>query len=226
MASPPDRRVDERIPAARSLVIFGAGGHGRVAADCAASMLAAGRAGWRELVFLDPEHGHSRQSGRWTIHGPDQAIADFDPDTTDCFAAVGDNGLRKRIQEAAVQRGYRFAVLVHPSAVVGSDVSFGDGTLVMPNAVVNFGATVGNGSIVNTGAIVEHDCGIGAWVHLAPGSVLGGDVKVGDGSFVGLGARVLPGLEVCPGAVIGGGATVTRPIARPGIYVGTPARPI
>ena len=49
-------RRPKRISSARTLVIFGAGGHGRVAADCAEAMRATSLAGWREVVFLDPGH--------------------------------------------------------------------------------------------------------------------------------------------------------------------------
>jgi UDP-N-acetylbacillosamine N-acetyltransferase len=217
-------RRPKRVSGARTLVIFGAGGHGRVAADCAEAMRAAGRAGWRDVVFLDPQHERLKESGRWPVHGGDDAIADFDPETTDCFIGIGDNELRQRLQQEIAARDYRFAMLIHPTATLGSSVSLGDGTLVMPRAVINFGAVVGDGAIVNTGAIVEHDCRIGAWVHLAPGSVLGGEVTVGDGCPIGLGARVLPGIQICAGTVIGGGATVTKSIAEAGIYGGTPAR--
>ena len=219
-------RRPKRISGARTLVIFGAGGHGRVAADCAEAMREASRAGWREVVFLDPAHKDMKESGRWPVRGPDDAIGDFDQDATDCFVGIGDNAVRRRVQERVAGLGFRLVVLIHPHATLGSAVAIGDGTLVMPRAVINFGATLGDGVIVNTGAIVEHDCQIGSWTHLAPASVLGGDVKVGERCLVGIGAQVLPGVGICDDAVIGGGATVARSIADPGSYAGTPARRI
>lgn len=217
-------RRPRRMAGARTLVIFGAGGHGRVAADCAEAMRAASRAGWRDVVFLDPAFEEMKESGRWPVRGPDEAISEFDRDATDCFVGIGDNALRRKVQERVAGLGFRFVVLAHPRATLGSAVSIGDGTLVMPRAVINFGAALGEGVIVNTGAIVEHDCRIGAWTHLAPGSVLGGEVKIGERCLVGIGAQALPGIEICDDAVIGGGATVIRSIVEPGNYAGTPAR--
>jgi UDP-N-acetylbacillosamine N-acetyltransferase len=217
-------RSAKLMKASGALVIFGAGGHGRVAADCGEAMKGAGRARWKEIVFLDPEHSNMARSGLWTIRGVDEAIAEFDAETNDCFVGIGDNSLRKKIQEKIAARGYRFATLVHPDTSIGSSVQLGVGTLVMPRAVVNFGAAVQDGCIINTAAVVEHDCRVNAWVHLGPSSVLGGGVTIGEETLIGLGAKVMPNLTVCDHVTIGAGATVTRSIKQAGTYAGTPAR--
>jgi hypothetical protein len=46
-------------------------------------------------------------------------------------------------------RGYRFPALVHPSAIIGAEFSFGEGTQVMAGAVVQPSCTIAPFAIVN-----------------------------------------------------------------------------
>jgi acetyltransferase EpsM len=135
---------------------------------------------------------------------------------------IGDNGSRLRVFTSVP--AVWWATLVHPTAVVGSHVVIGEGTVLMPNVVVNASARLGRAVIVNTGAIVEHDCVIGDAVHVAPGAVVCGRAEIGDGVLIGAGATVLPGVAVGAESTVGAASVVVSPVAAGSTVIGQPAR--
>jgi acetyltransferase EpsM len=200
------------------LLIWGAGGHGKVVLDVARST---GR--FERIAFLDDddtkagltfcdcqiEVGHE-ELHRFTGSG--------------FVIAVGDNRTRARCFSRALGNGLSPAALVHSTAVIAPSASIGSGTVVMPGAIVNAGAVIGEDCIINTGAIVEHDCRIESHVHISPRVVLGGAVSVGSFAHVGIGAVVLPGAVVGEAAIVGAGAVVLKEAPARCTVVGVPAK--
>lgn len=201
-------------PPSSTLVIFGAGGHGRVVADAA---LRSG--GWSRIVATDRDA--ARCTGELLPGVPllplDTALAL--PQAL-VHVAIGSAGHRER--EAAPLAG-RLATVVHPQACVSRFAVIEPGCFVAAQSVVAPGARLGTAAIVNHGAVVDHDVEVGAFSHLAPRATLGGGARIGTGVLVGAGATVLPLLEVCEGAVVGAGAVVRSAIRQPGTYAGVPA---
>lgn len=199
------------------LVIIGAGGHGKVAADVA------GLDGWREVVFLDDRFGDGfHHHGHWPVVG---RVADAAAQTADAFfVAVGDCEVRQKLT-AVLPAGARLATLVHPSAVLSHYVHIEPGTLVCARATVNVDTRIGQGAILNTGACVDHDCHIGDFVHVCPGATLAGGVSVGPLTWVGIGATVKQGIHIGRGAMVGAGAVVVSDVADNTVVMGVPARP-
>jgi len=204
------------------LLVFGAGGHGKVVADVARS------AGWELAGFVDdaPERDGTaiwglpvRSLARLQREAPELAGAAF-------ALGVGDNGARGRCHARLRQAGLTVVSLVHASATVAPTAVLGEGTVVMAKAAVNPDARLGLGCIVNTGAVVEHDCLLGDYVHLSPTAALGGGVTIGPRAHLGLGAVALPGLRVGADARVGAGAAAIRDVADGDTVVGVPARPI
>lgn len=200
-----------------SLLILGAGGHGRVVADAAQCQDA-----WTRLDATDRDP--ARCAGSLLPGVPlrpiDAALAAGGP----VHVAIGDNTFRRREAQAAGE--HRLATVLHPQASVSAHAQVGPGCFVAARAVVAPQARLEMGVIVNHGAVVDHDTVVGAYTHVAPGACLGGAVVIGTGVLLGTGAVVLPGVRVCDGAVIGAGAVVTRDITQPGTHVGVPARRI
>jgi sugar O-acyltransferase (sialic acid O-acetyltransferase NeuD family) len=206
----------------RTLLVFGAGGHGKVVADVGRS------AGLVLAGFLDDDSSRDgttfwgtsvihwerflRERARW----PGVALG----------LGIGTNAIREESLQRLRAAGLEVATLVHASAVVAPSATLGEATVVMAGAVVNPDATVGEGSIVNSGAIVEHDCRLGRFVHLSPNAALGGTVRIGDRAHIGLGAVILPGLSVGADVRVGAGAVVNRDVPDGLTVVGVPARPI
>jgi UDP-N-acetylbacillosamine N-acetyltransferase len=201
-----------------NLLIWGAGGHGKVVLDIAIDC-----ARFKPIHFVDD---NCEKSGKTFCHhaiigGPQDLIHYAG---SSFVIAVGDNLTRARCFEFAKKSGLTPVVLVHTSAVVSPSASIGEGTVVMPRAVVNAGSVVGQNCIINSGAIVEHDCEIGAHVHISPGAVLGGAVRIENFAHVGSGAVVLPCAWIGEESVVGAGAVVLKSVPARCTVVGIPAK--
>ena len=197
------------------LVIYGAGGHGLVAADAATA------SGWRVEGFVDDNASTTSIAGRPLWH----RLADATPGAA-VFVAIGDNAARLRILDALREGGTTIASVLHPSAVVSPTAAIAPGVFVGPLAVVNALATLERGAVVNSGAIVEHHNRVGVCAHVAPGATLAGGVVVGDLALVGAGSSVRPRVRIGARATVGAGSAVISDVADDATVAGVPAKPL
>ena len=137
---------------------------------------------------------------------------------------VGGNHAREAVVERCRKAGARLVTLVHPSAVVSSTATLGEGVVVMAGAVINPEAQVGAAAIVNTGAVIEHECRVGEYAHLSPNATMGGAAALGRSSHLGLGAVILPGVKVGDDTIVGAGAVVVGDLPGGVVARGVPAR--
>ncbi len=206
----------------RHLLLWGAGGHGKVVLDVArASML------YAPIAFVDDGFDPARGEvcGAVVLGSPDELESLLAGGRESLVVSIGNNEARARCFEIATRMGFARPALVHATAVVSSSARLGPGTVVMPRAVVNAGAEIGDNAIINTAAVVEHDCRIGDHVHISPGVLLGGGVTVRAFAHLGLGAIALPGAEIGEGAVVGAGSVILRNVPSGMTVAGVPARP-
>jgi len=201
-----------------SLLIFGAGGHGKVVADTAKSS-----GYWSNIAFADDLYPEIDN----VIGIP--VVADFSQgklmfkDYPNAIVAIGDNVRRFELVNELKSLGFKLATVIHPSAIIAESVEIADACVVFANSVLQTSARLGCATIVNTSASVDHDCNIGNAVHIAPGTHVGGDVSIGDFSLLGIGSSVLRGVTVGSHSVIGAGAAVIDDIDDNSIAVGVPA---
>ncbi|HMC57128.1 MAG TPA: acetyltransferase [Gemmatimonadaceae bacterium] len=211
-----------------AILVFGAGGHGKVVADLARA------AGFRVLGFVDrnPDKvGQVIVGGGGTVLYSDSTLdsAFIERGTLDgarvaVALGIGDNAARMTYADRLLRCD--MPPLVHPRAAFSPESSLGAGAVVFANAVVNPGTQIGRACVINSGAIVEHDNVIGDGAHISPGAVLNGGVRVGTLTWIGAQAVVLPGVTIGERAVVGAGAVVLRDVADGVTVVGNPARPI
>lgn len=192
----------------RPIIVVGGGGHARVVID-ALRMLG------REIVGISDPALQVGAGGPFGIEilGGDEAVEAYAADRVDLVNGVGstnDTTQRRAVFERFSALGYRFAAVIHPSAIVARDVEFGDGAQLMAGSVVQTGSTIGRNAIVNTRASIDHDCRIHDHVHVAPGAVLSGGVTVGESSHVGIGAAVIQGVTIGQRCLIGAGAVALK----------------
>ncbi|MGE5505910.1 MAG: acetyltransferase [Actinomycetota bacterium] len=207
---------------ARPVVVIGAGGHAKVVIE---TLRAAGQQVTAALDADPARHGT-------LVHGVPIAGGDEWLDGRDAASVLLANGIgstgkpgpRARVFDALKGKGFAFVTVVHPAAVLASDVVLEEGAQVMAGAVLQVGCRIGANAVVNTGAVVDHDCLIGRHAHVAPGAVLSGSVVVGEGAHIGTGAAVIQGVSIGAGAVVGAGAAVVADVPAQALAVGVPAR--
>lgn len=202
-----------------NLVIIGASGHGKVAAEIA---LLTGR--YKQIYFLDDSEQKEQCLG-FAIMGKTDQISEW-LETADFFVAIGNAKVRQRFMEELQIQKASIATLVHPNAIIGKNVKLGKGTVVMAGAIVNVESSVGKGCIVNTGATVDHDCVLEDYVHVSVGAHLAGTVTVGKSTWIGAGAIVNNNVNIPEQCMLGSGTVVIHDIDISGTYVGVPARKI
>ncbi|MFS0725660.1 acetyltransferase [Paenibacillus sp. 1P07SE] len=200
----------------KKLLIVGAGGHAKVLADIAFLM---GK--WEQIVFAD-DRLSGKQLGFQVIARTDE-LDDY-VNEYDMVVGIGDNYLRESIQMRLAQVGATIPVLIHPKAILGSEISIGEGSVIMAGAIINCSTKIGKGSIINTSSTIDHDCIVGDFGHLSPGVHLAGTVQIGRRTWLGIGSLVNNGVSISENCVIGAGAVVIRVLTEPGTYVGIPAR--
>ncbi|WP_300297289.1 acetyltransferase [Anaerosolibacter sp.] len=199
------------------LIIIGASGHGKVVADIAIKMNK-----WQSIAFFDDDESIKASMGLKVIGNTTDAYIYIDK--ADFFVAIGNNATREKVQEKLMDEGMSVVSLIHPSAVIGTDVEIGIGTAVMAGVVINSSSKIGKGCIINTSSSLDHDNVIEDYVHISPGVNLAGTVKIGKGSWIGIGSVVSNNVNLCSGCKVGAGAVVVKDITESGTYVGVPVR--
>ncbi len=205
----------------KEIVVYGAGGHARVLID----VLRLNNADFRGKVVDDDPSLHGRSSDGFVILPATELT---DPVSCRLANAVGSAGLpgsRQAVFQQMRAKGFAFAVVTHPSAVVASNATIGEGAQLMAGSIVQPGAEIGANTLINTRVSVDHDCVIGDHCHLAPGVTLSGNVTVGNGCHLGTGAVVIQGVTIGEGSFVAAGAVVTNDLPPGSAVRGVPARP-
>ena len=193
-----------------SLLIIGAGGHGKVVAD------AAHASGYTDIAFLDDAWPEKTKNGSWDVCGKPTISQ------TPTFCSVGNNAVREKLfLDFDLNNA---PILAHPSAIISPSSTIGSGTLFVAGSIVNADARIGRGVILNTACSIDHDCEIGNFAHISPGAHLAGNVRVGERSWIGIGAVVREGIHIGNDVIIGAGSVVVNDIESGAKVCGVPAR--
>ena len=198
------------------VVILGAGGHAKVIIDLIKSQNRDGV----HIELLDDALLPETTILGTKIKGSISDCIKY-PENTKFVIGIGNNQIRKEISQ---KYHLNYISLIHPSAVIGSNVKIGIGTVVMANVVINCESKIGNHCIINTAASVDHECEIEDYVHVSPGAHLGGNVRVGETSWIGIGACIKNNVSVSKNSIIGAGTVVIQDVLGYHVVVGNPAR--
>ena len=168
----------------KELIVIGAGGHAKVVLDTIKNQ---GIYSVKGFCVDDVPVGQKVLG--YTVIDNAQ-ISEIGEDRSVFFiVAIGDNNARKIFFENALKK-YTPAIIIHSSAVIGSNVVIGDGSVVLANVVINADAKIGINTIVNTGVIIDHDSQIGNHSHLSLGTVVASKLKISDGYLSGIGSKI------------------------------------
>lgn len=206
------------------IIVIGAGGHAKVVIDA----LLKSKARIIGAADVNPARLGADILGVPVVGG-DEAIFKRDPKMlllANGLGAASNTSARAAIFTRFQNKGYQFVTVIHPSALIASDVVIGEGSQIMAGAVVQPSVKIGANCIINTRASIDHDCLVGDHAHIAPGATISGGVTLGDGCHVGSGAVIIQGLSIGASSVIGAGAAVIRDVAEGTTVVGVPAKKI
>lgn len=205
----------------RHLLIYGAGGHGRVIADAA-------RAASMTIYGFGDDNADKRTRLIADLPvvatGLAEAIAMCRERGLGIVCGLGDNERRRSLYEEIIAAEVELVKIVHPTAVVAPSAVLGAGCVLMAGAIVNPDARIGANVIINTAASLDHDNLVGDHVHISPGVHTGGAVRIGVGTHVGVGASIRNGISIGSWSLIGAGAVVVRDIPDHVVAYGNPAR--
>lgn len=199
------------------LVLIGAGGHGKVAADIAKLT-----GHWNVIQFLDDDPNLKKVNEIdvvGVVSGLRLLVRDHD-----MFVSIGNAHKRKQITEIIEKYHASIPSLTHPSAIIAKNVKIGRGSMIAAGTVININSTIGKSCIVNTGANIGHDNSIGEYSHVASGCTLAGTVAVGNNTWIGCGSVVSNNINIVSNSIIGAGTVVVKDLEIPGTYVGNPAK--
>ncbi len=208
----------------KPLIVIGSGGHAKV-------LIATARAAGRSVLFATDSQTsrHGSMIDDVVVAGDDSFILKHSPDEVELVNAIGSASnlsLRYKIGQHWTNAGYRFATLIHPSAIIEGSVQLGSGVQCLAGVVLQTDLVIGNETIINTKASVDHDCIIGNCVHISPGATLCGSITVGDRTHIGAGSTIIQGVRIGSDVLIGAGAVVLKDVANGATVVGVPARPL
>lgn len=138
--------------------------------------------------------------------------------------AIGDPNIKSLLVDRLINPQLTFPVLIHPTAVIGHEVSLSDGCMITAGCVLTADIRVGKHVLVNLNSTIGHDVILGDYSSVMPGAHISGAVKVGKRVFIGTGVAVLQHISIHDDAIIGAGAVVTKSVQAPETVVGIPAR--
>ncbi|MBA4291021.1 MAG: acetyltransferase [Pseudomonas sp.] len=187
----------------KTLLIIGAGGHGKAVAEAA---VLSGE--WQRIAFADDRWPDLRETFGWPVVSDVAGLAALEIQVAGAIAAVGNNFVREQWVKAIHSAGLPLLTVLHPRACVSASAVIGAGTAIMALATVGVDAVIGEGAIVNANATLDHDASLGAFAHLGVGVQLAGGVKIGArvwlqaGCSAGYQVVVGEGVVCAPGTVL------------------------
>lgn len=192
-----------------SLLIIGAGGHGRSVAE-AAELSGA----FTVVGFLDDALPIGETVLMSSVFGAIDTLNSLDclhnyqATCAQVIVAVGNNAVREKLTQYLVDAGFSMATVIHPRAVVSPTAMIGRGVAIMAGAVVGTEAHLGLGSIVNCGAVVDHHARVDDYAHLGVNACMAGGTQLGRGAWMQPGAMLGYGVEIPAGICLAPGEAV------------------
>ncbi|MNQ93431.1 putative acetyltransferase EpsM [compost metagenome] len=188
----------------RTLLVLGAGGHGKAVAEAA---LLSGD--WQRVMFVDDRWPELRESFGLPVVANIAGLAEVARQADAAIAAVGNNALRDQWLSAIRLAGLTPATVIHPRACVSTSARIGAGTAIMAMAMIGVDVQIGEGAIVNAGAVVDHDASLGDLAHLGVGVSIAGGVRVGACAWLQAGCCAGYQVAVPDGALYGPGTALS-----------------
>ena len=205
----------------KPVIIVGNGGHASVIAEILTEQ------NRKILGFTAPDE-QKNELGLIYL-GTDENIEAYDPQKIEIVNCIGSSDIpekRRDVFHFFKSRGYSFASVLHPTAIISSSVHLGEGVHVMAGAIIQTRAIVNENTLINTAVSIDHHCYIAEHCHVAPGVTLSGNVRIGKVSHIGVGSTVIQNIQIGSHVVIGAGSLIIRNVRKFHKAYGVPAKEV
>lgn len=193
----------------KPLLILGSGGHCKVLIEILELRK-------MDIIgIVDPNRSIGATYLGIEVVANDVHINEFNPSKINLVNGIGSiPGNENRWLEAQRLRAKRFSFeqLIHPSAILSSNLNLEDGVQIMAGSVLQSNVSIGRDVIINSGSVIDHDSVIGEQSHIAPGVTISGGVKVGKRTHIGTGTVVIQDISIGDNAVIAAGSTIFKDV--------------
>lgn len=194
-------------------LVIGAAGHGQeVAWSLREELRACGVDDDREIAFLDDvlPPGELPCGIGPVIGGVELALRESARANTRLVMGVGLPHGKAAIVRRLNVPDHVWAPVVHPSALIGPNVTMGVGSYVGPGAVLTVNVRMGRFVTIDMHCLVAHGSALGDYSTLHPAAHLSGEVALAQGCQVGAGTIVPPGMEIGDWGVLDAAAAEVR----------------
>jgi sugar O-acyltransferase (sialic acid O-acetyltransferase NeuD family) len=207
------------------LLLIGAGGFARETAEVVHAINDL-RMAWDLLGFLDDDPAlHGLEKEGLPVLGPISSVRLYpEAYVVACTGSPRNNFSRKRIIRSLGLPPFRYATLVHPTAVVPRSARIGPGSVLLASVVLTAAVRVGSHVAMMPGVVLTHDNVVNDFVTFGAGAQLAGTVTIGEGAYIGAGSLIRENLSVGAWSLVGMGAVVTRSVPEGEVWAGVPAR--
>ena len=140
----------------------------------------------------------------------------FPPESYNLFIAVGENDIRTRIYNEALERKYVLASYVSSKAITWTNLKLGKNCFIGEGSTIQPFVEIGDNCILFA-ANIGHHSRIGNNVLLSS-MTLGGNVEVGNNCFLGMNSTVAQNVKVGKNTIIGMGCSISQDTSHHSVY--------
>lgn len=184
--------------------LIGAGGHAR---EVMMQM------GCKLPCFVDDQY----------VNNDTLPLSKFDPNKFTVMVAIS-NSKDRCDMISKLPQSTKYFTFTHPTALIGKDVTIGEGSFIGAYSILTTNIKIGNHAILNRANHIGHDTIIGDYFSAMPGVIISGNVTIYDCVYIGTNSSIKEKLNIHSLTTIGLNAGVVKDIIEPGVYVGTPAK--
>ncbi len=118
------------------------------------------------------------------------------------FGSIYDLKIRYKIFNSLLKKGFKFPIIISPSANISKFSKISYGVQIFHNCTVNANAIISENCIINNHTLIEHDVFLDRNVHVSTGVIINGSVVVKKNTFIGSGSILRENIKVEEGSFI------------------------
>jgi len=150
---------------------------------------------------------------------------EYIPEPNDVFTcAIGEPRVKKTLCEHILRQHGRFVNIIHPTVVLGENVTLGKGVILCPYVVISSDVSIGDFVTINMHSVIGHDVNIDNNCQINVNVSVNGSVDMKEGVTLGSGSIIVPNITIESNAVVGAGSVVVRNVKSHQTVFGNPAK--